>query len=89
MECRKIIYFGHVQGVNFRKNSFQCAQQVNVKGYVKNLPDGTVELVAEGSQQDLNKLNTMIRERMKDYIDHTEAVTIEPDENFSKFEIRR
>lgn len=42
-----LIFYGRVQGVGFRKFVKTKAQQLGVKGYVKNLPDGTVEVVAK------------------------------------------
>ena len=43
------MYFsGHVQGVGFRYTTRSVASRFAVTGYVRNLPDGRVELVAEG-----------------------------------------
>ena len=47
---------GVVQGVGFRQYTRQKAQSLGLKGYVKNLPDGAVECVAEGSMEQLEKL---------------------------------
>ena len=46
---RRTIYFGgRVQGVGFRYTTQNIALQYDVRGYVRNLPDGRVELVMEG-----------------------------------------
>ncbi len=43
---------GNVQGVFFRANTRDVARRMGgISGYVKNLPDGTVEIVAEGKEQ--------------------------------------
>ena len=47
---------GIVQGVGFRAFVWRNARSLGLKGYVRNLPDGTVEVVAEGDEQALRKL---------------------------------
>jgi acylphosphatase len=47
---------GQVQGVGFRYNTLQIAQNLGLTGFVRNLADGTVEIVAEGSDDQLNAL---------------------------------
>lgn len=47
---------GKVQGVYFRASTREQAQALELVGYAKNLPDGRVEVVAEGSQQALDAL---------------------------------
>ncbi|MEM5799117.1 MAG: acylphosphatase [Candidatus Aenigmatarchaeota archaeon] len=42
---------GRVQGVNFRWNTKLMADKLGIKGWVKNLPDGRVEIVAEGDDE--------------------------------------
>lgn len=51
-----IIVSGKVQGVYFRDNTLKKATSLGLKGYVKNLEDGTVEAIAQGSQEKLDKL---------------------------------
>jgi acylphosphatase len=47
---------GDVQGVSFRHYTKQLATELNLTGSVKNNSDGTVEITAEGHEQDLKKL---------------------------------
>ncbi len=47
---------GRVQGVGFRYFTRDVAKKLGLKGYVRNLPDGTVEIVAEGDEEKLRKL---------------------------------
>ena len=48
--------FGHVQGVFFRDTTRRRAQQRGITGWVRNERDGTVKIVAEGSEQNLEQL---------------------------------
>ena len=48
-----LIISGIVQGVGFRFYTRDVALEIGVKGWVKNLPDGTVEIVAEGSKEEI------------------------------------
>lgn len=50
-----ILVSGWVQGVGFRYFARTKAAMFNIKGYAKNLPDGKVEVVAEGQKEDLDK----------------------------------
>jgi acylphosphatase len=45
---KHVWYSGHVQGVGFRYTAQRLAQRYHVGGFVRNLRDGRVELVAEG-----------------------------------------
>lgn len=47
---------GRVQGVYFRASACQEAQSLGVSGWVRNCPDGSVELVAEGTREKLDQL---------------------------------
>lgn len=51
-----VIVSGRVQGVSFRYFTQQTALRLGVKGYVRNRPDGTVEVIAQGKQQALERL---------------------------------
>ncbi|MEO1592549.1 MAG: acylphosphatase [Cyanobacteria bacterium J06632_22] len=54
----RIIVHGLVQGVGFRYHTCQQALALDLTGYVKNLPDGTVEIVADGPDDQLQQLIT-------------------------------
>jgi acylphosphatase len=47
---------GRVQGVFFRANMQREARRLGLTGWVKNLPDGSVEFLAEGEEQELKEL---------------------------------
>lgn len=46
--ARKVRFYGYVQGVNFRRNSAKLAKSMKLTGWVRNLPDGSVEAHIEG-----------------------------------------
>lgn len=52
----RCVLWGDVQGVGFRWKAREHARHLGLVGYVQNLPDGTVELVAEGPEIALEKL---------------------------------
>jgi acylphosphatase len=47
---------GRVQGVGFRSSTSRIANRLNLKGWVRNLRDGSVEAVVEGDEEAINKL---------------------------------
>lgn len=49
---------GKVQGVGFRRFVCQCASRIGVTGWVRNLSDGRVEVLAIGSEEQQKKLRT-------------------------------
>jgi acylphosphatase len=53
---------GHVQGVYYRASTAFEAQRLGCTGFVRNLPDGGVEVMAEGRRQDLEALLRYLRE---------------------------
>ena len=52
---KKIIITGKVQGVFFRYLAEKKAQELNIKGTVRNLPDGSLEIIAKGDDEDMEK----------------------------------
>ncbi|MDH3981447.1 MAG: acylphosphatase [Kiritimatiellaceae bacterium] len=56
-----VIFSGRVQGVGFRYTVCRMAKPFKVTGFVRNLWDGDVELVAEGTEQELVDLLNAIR----------------------------
>ena len=51
----KIIFKGKVQRVGFRRYALDQAQELSLKGYTKNLPDGSVEVFAQGRKEQLDE----------------------------------
>ena len=63
-----VYYEGSVQGVGFRFTVERIASELNIVGWVKNLPDGKVELLAEGQEKQLSKLLMQIKDNTPGYI---------------------
>lgn len=63
-----VIFSGVVQGVGFRFTAVNLANRHNISGWVMNLPDGRVELQAQGIKGDLNNFLDDLKEEFKDYI---------------------
>lgn len=57
MNCSRILVKGIVQGVGYRAFIYKNAKRLpSIKGYVKNLFDGSVEIVVSGSSSDIHQL---------------------------------
>ena len=62
MEWYKFIIFGKVQGVFYRKAVSQAMMKKQYKGYIQNLDDGTVEMVAEVFDDDFDTFMGILKE---------------------------
>ncbi len=56
MKRLHLIVSGRVQGVGFRWAAQKAARQLGVNGYVRNLPNGDVEIVAEGDETAVDRM---------------------------------
>lgn len=86
MEIRKHVYYsGMVQGVGFRYTARSLARDRCVSGFVRNLRDGRVEVVAEGETSEVERLLDDIGEAMRGYIHRTEVSDESPTAEFGGF----
>ena len=86
----RVLYSGQVQGVGFRYSARNVATGFEVTGTIRNLPDGTVELVAEGAKDELEAFRQAIRESGLDHFIRQEDVSWqEARSEFRGFEIVR
>jgi acylphosphatase len=86
---RRYLFFGRVQGVGFRYTTASLARDCGVRGYVRNRIDGSVELVAQGSETAIDRLLTGLDDRFGGYIERRTVEDCGQAESFSGFEIRR
>lgn len=85
---RRCYFSGRVQGVGFRYTVHNLAMPHNVRGYVRNLPDGRVEVVMEGPDQEMDHLLEAIREKMCHFIRQVDTQTEPAGNEFSGFSIK-
>jgi acylphosphatase len=84
---RVVHYSGHVQGVGFRYTARRIAQNHEVTGYVRNLPDGRVELVAEGTRSHVDGFLDHVQSAMHSYISETITDDLDPSGGLEGFSI--
>jgi len=85
---RQVYYSGRVQGVGFRYTACSIARKFAVSGYVKNLPDGRVELVAEGKREEIRAMLSAIQAEMGRYIHDVCETPSKATGRFSSFNVR-
>lgn len=68
----EVHYRGRVQGVGFRQTAWNLAQSRAVTGFVRNLGDGRVHLVADGEAGEVRRFLGEIARRMSENIEHAE-----------------
>jgi len=84
----QVFYSGRVQGVGFRYSVRKVANEFEVTGSVRNLADGRVELLAEGSKGDLDAFRQGIWESgLEHFIQQEEVSWGEAENDFRGFEI--
>jgi len=80
---------GRVQGVGFRHFTLTRAQRLGVAGWVKNLPDGRVEIRVVGSPENVAALKNEVREGPPAAeVEHLEEQVVESDPEWKRFEVR-
>ena len=87
-ECRRVIFHGRVQGVGFRYTTNRIARGFSVTGFVRNLADGTVEMIACGGLAEVHRFVDAIKAEFTDNIDSADE-TPAAETGFARFEIRR
>ena len=86
---RTVLYSGRVQGVGFRWTALQVLQGMSLTGYVRNLPDGRVELVLEGRPADTDAAVARVRTAMVRLIDEEQESTAPATGEFPDLSVRR
>ncbi len=85
---QEVLFRGRVQGVGFRWTVQRIANHFEITGYVKNLPDGRVQLVAEGEEGELVRFVRSIESEMKRHIAETSVMKTGAIDEFTGFTIR-
>jgi len=69
--AKHIIFTGRVQGIGFRFTALSIANRYNLTGLVRNLPEGAVEMIAQGPAKDIVNCLRDIEESFAGYIRET------------------
>ena len=85
---RRVIYHGRVQGVGFRYTTASIASRFSVTGYVKNLPDGTVELMIDDTSANLDDFMAEVSAKFDRHIVRVDCEELASDGSFIEFDIR-
>jgi acylphosphatase len=83
-------FSGHVQGVGFRFTAFDIADRFSgIAGFVRNLADGRVEVVAEGPEDQVNEFFAAIEDAMRSHIRSVDKKQLPAAGEFPSFTIAR
>ena len=84
-----IIVSGNVQGVFYRHNTNIVANKLGLKGFVRNLSNGDVEVVAEGKEEKLKELIEFCKEGPESaHVDNVKIKYEKSTEEFNTFSIK-
>ena len=86
-KARMVFYSGNVQGVGFRAATADIAKDYPVTGWVKNLDDGRVQLLAEGPAEAVDKFLKAVHRRWDANIEKEEVEKPAPTGKYQSFEI--
>ncbi len=88
---RMLVFFsGRVQGVGFRYTVKTVATGFEITGTIKNLPDGRVELIAEGSHAELDAFRAALHDAgLAGFIRDEQVIWADAKNEFKGFEIAR
>ncbi|MBU0909611.1 MAG: acylphosphatase [Proteobacteria bacterium] len=85
----RAVVSGRVQGVCFRAYTREAALRYGVKGWVRNLPDGSVEALVSGDADPVERMIAWLHQGPpSSRVSRVTLEEIEPDEQFAAFEIR-
>ena len=85
---RRIIYTGRVQGVGFRFSAVRAAGGHDVAGFVRNMPDGSVEVEVEGQKSEIEAFMGELAEMMSGNIREAKYQDMPVGGTYHRFEIR-
>ncbi len=84
---KHVTFNGSVQGVGFRFTVFNIANRLGLTGMVRNLPDGSVEMLAQGTENDVDSCIEDIKESFKNNITDLNVKHVTPDSKYDDFKI--
>lgn len=87
MIAKHIIFTGYVQGVGFRFAAHRIAHRHKLTGFVRNLPDGNVEMLAQGQTEDIDNCIKDLQDSFVGYVRETKIQEMPPDPKYKEFGI--
>jgi acylphosphatase len=85
--AKRFIFKGRVQGVGFRYTACRIALRFPITGTVRNLPNGEVEAVMQGTEADIQACLAEIQDRFGGYIREIDTSPMVVNPNFISFEV--
>jgi len=85
--AKHIIFTGHVQGVGFRYTTHRIARRHDLVGFVRNLPDGTVEALLQGPADDVEICLQDIKDSFGGYLREARIESVPPNLQHIDFQI--
>jgi acylphosphatase len=88
--CFRLVVHGRVQGVGFRFAACEAAAECSVTGWVRNLPDGSVEIVARGAADAVARMTIWAHRGPRHAtVDRVDVETLAAPPESESFDIRR
>ncbi len=84
-----IVFKGIVQGVGFRERTRRMAKSLNIKGWIKNNPDGSVEAIFQGPPESVERLINFCETEIPDAIVSDKKIDYMEEDDFDDFKIIR
>lgn len=89
MEAIRAVVTGRVQGVGFRYSTQAMGQQLGLAGWVRNQPDGSVAVLAQGPAEAVARFLTYLDQGPRSArVVSVDIVTAEPDSALNSFEVQ-
>jgi acylphosphatase len=85
LTARRILFIGRVQGVGFRYAAREIAEREGLTGFVRNLADGTVEMLAQGRPAQIDLCLEQIALEFGDHIRGRRIEQVPPDPQYTDF----
>jgi len=85
--AKHIVFSGRIQGVGFRFTALNIASRYELTGYVRNIPDGDVEMLAQGPAEMIDNCVRDLQDSFVGTISHIDIEDVTPDPKLTDFRI--
>ncbi len=85
--AKHVVFKGRVQGVGFRYTAHRSACRFELTGFVRNLGDGSVEMLMQGNRDDVDECLADIQDSFEGYIKETQINEVPEDPRYKSFVI--